>query len=201
MKKDKVMEGNAKTVIGLVDGGVKEFACFLSKINCARNHKEHNVDSFQYSKSVYFRTIKPIKRGQELLVRYGDVYEKQLSIEFNNPNPKTTYFQENQDGLFFCPLCNICFHTREAFNIHKSELKCQIQKVIKKTGTPMFGSNDEPFICASCGQCYSEICLLQYHQIEHDGLRKFGCDKCCLRFLREEHYQEHMKWCKPDFPS
>lgn len=42
---DKVMEGNAKTVIGLVDGGVKEFACFLSKINCARNHVKHSTES------------------------------------------------------------------------------------------------------------------------------------------------------------
>ena len=42
---DKVMEGNAKTVIGLVDGGVKEFACFLSKINCARNHVKLSTES------------------------------------------------------------------------------------------------------------------------------------------------------------
>ena len=56
------------------------------------------MDAFQYEQSVYFRTIRPIKRGEELLVRYGDVYEQQLGIDFNNPNAKS-HFQQTQGKL------------------------------------------------------------------------------------------------------
>ncbi|CAG5082378.1 Oidioi.mRNA.OKI2018_I69.PAR.g10112.t1.cds [Oikopleura dioica] len=196
----KVMQGHEGDVVGLVDGSVKELCCFLSKVNCARNQKEHNMDAFQYEQSVYFRTIRPIKRGEELLVRYGDVYEQQLGIDFNNPNAKS-HFQQTQDGLYFCPLCNICFHSKEAFNNHKTILPCSSDKAYKKPGKPLYGTEKEPYVCSTCGQCYSDLCLLKYHMLDHDAPREFGCDQCFLRFFKEEHFQEHLKWCEPDFPT
>ena len=49
-------------------------------VNCARNEAEQNLISFQYHGVIYYRTIKHVTPGSELLVWYGEEYAKELGL-------------------------------------------------------------------------------------------------------------------------
>ena len=49
-------------------------------VNCARNEAEQNLISFQYHGDIYYRTIKHVTPGSELLVWYGEEYAKELGL-------------------------------------------------------------------------------------------------------------------------
>lgn len=49
-------------------------------VNCARNEAEQNLVSFQYHGDIYYRTIKHVTPGSELLVWYGEEYAKELGL-------------------------------------------------------------------------------------------------------------------------
>jgi SET domain-containing protein len=48
-----------------------------SKVNGAKTNTEKkkiNVVTYQYNQKIYFKTVKNIKKGQELLIDYGESY-------------------------------------------------------------------------------------------------------------------------------
>ncbi|KAF0292355.1 Histone-lysine N-methyltransferase PRDM9 [Amphibalanus amphitrite] len=53
---------------------------WLRRVNCARSEEEQNLVAFQYRGQIYFRTSKPIPRGSELLVYYGDDSARELTV-------------------------------------------------------------------------------------------------------------------------
>ena len=57
-------------------------------VNCARNEAEQNLISFQYHGDIYYRTIKHVTPGSELLVWYGEQYamELGLSVDYSLDN-------------------------------------------------------------------------------------------------------------------
>ena len=62
-------------------------------INCARNEAEQNLISFQYHGVIYYRTIKHVTPGSELLVWYGEEYAKELglSVDYSLDDGKHLY--------------------------------------------------------------------------------------------------------------
>jgi len=61
------------------------------------------MDAFQFRENVYFRTIRDIRQGEELLVRYGEIFEKALGFQFDvYSGEQRTYFQQHQQGLYIC---------------------------------------------------------------------------------------------------
>ncbi|KAF0304575.1 putative histone-lysine N-methyltransferase PRDM7 [Amphibalanus amphitrite] len=53
---------------------------WLRRVNCARSEEEQNLVAFQYRGQIYFRTSKPVPRGSELLVYYGDDSARELTV-------------------------------------------------------------------------------------------------------------------------
>lgn len=49
-------------------------------VNCARNEDEQNLTAFQFVGEIYYKTLRPVTRGEELLVWYGEEYAKDLGI-------------------------------------------------------------------------------------------------------------------------
>jgi len=71
-----------------VDGKNEEHANWMRFVNCARNEAEQNLISFQYHGDIYYRTIKHVTPGSELLVWYGEQYamELGLSVDYSLDN-------------------------------------------------------------------------------------------------------------------
>ena len=66
-------------------------------VNCARNNEEENLIAFQFRGEIYYKTFKPVSKGQELLVYYGDEYAKDLGIGSDGKYIifMITYFRNN----------------------------------------------------------------------------------------------------------
>lgn len=53
---------------------------WMSYVNCARFPKEQNLVAVQCQGHIFYESCKEIHQNQELLVWYGDCYEKFLDI-------------------------------------------------------------------------------------------------------------------------
>lgn len=53
---------------------------WMSYVNCARFPKEQNLVAVQCQGQIFYESCKEISQNQELLVWYGDCYEKFLDI-------------------------------------------------------------------------------------------------------------------------
>ncbi|XP_043232585.1 probable histone-lysine N-methyltransferase PRDM7 isoform X3 [Amphibalanus amphitrite] len=63
---------------------------WLRRVNCARSEEEQNLTAFQHKGLVYFRTSKPIPRGSELLVYYGDDSARELTVHSETSGESVT---------------------------------------------------------------------------------------------------------------
>ncbi|KAF0311555.1 putative histone-lysine N-methyltransferase PRDM7 [Amphibalanus amphitrite] len=63
---------------------------WLRRVNCARSEEEQNLVAFQYRGQLYFRTSKPVPRGSELLVYYGDDSARELTVHSETSEESVT---------------------------------------------------------------------------------------------------------------
>lgn len=56
-----------------IDASIKKYSNWLRYINHKSDNKE-NLEPYQYSGNLYYRTTKKIKKGSELFIDYGDEY-------------------------------------------------------------------------------------------------------------------------------
>ncbi|KAF0299580.1 putative histone-lysine N-methyltransferase PRDM7 [Amphibalanus amphitrite] len=63
---------------------------WLRRVNCARSEEEQNLVAFQYRGQIYFRTSKPVPRGSELLVYYGDDSARELTVHSERSGESVT---------------------------------------------------------------------------------------------------------------
>ena len=64
-----------------VDGISLEHSNWLRYVNCAHCEEEQNLEAYQCNGQIFYRCIKQIHPGSELLVWYGDKYARELGIE------------------------------------------------------------------------------------------------------------------------
>ena len=64
----------------LIDASNPSHSNWLRFVNCARSEDEQNVSAFQFEGQIFYRTIKSVYPGTELLVWYGDQYASKLGI-------------------------------------------------------------------------------------------------------------------------
>lgn len=64
-----------------VDGKKEDSSCWLRFVNCARTVEERNLEAYQYTGNIHYRTIKDILPNVELLVWGGEEYANKLGID------------------------------------------------------------------------------------------------------------------------
>ena len=64
----------------VVDAYDEHESNWMRFVNCARFEDEQNLVAFQYRGEIYYRSMKEVKPGKELLVWYGDEYACNLNI-------------------------------------------------------------------------------------------------------------------------
>ncbi|KAJ8973011.1 hypothetical protein NQ317_004609 [Molorchus minor] len=68
----------------LIDAGDETNSNWMRYVNCARNANEQNAVAFQYRGELYYRTCKEVRKGEELLVFYGQSFARILGIDTKN---------------------------------------------------------------------------------------------------------------------
>ena len=64
-----------------IDGSSPEHSNWLRYVNCARCEEEQNLEAYQCCGQIFYRSMKKIYPGSELLVWYGDQRARELGIE------------------------------------------------------------------------------------------------------------------------
>ncbi|KAK3562515.1 hypothetical protein QTP86_034756 [Hemibagrus guttatus] len=65
-----------------IDGRREIHANWMRFVNCSCDNEQKNLVAFQYHGGIFYRSCRPIRPGQELLVWYTKEYAKNLSIAF-----------------------------------------------------------------------------------------------------------------------
>jgi len=161
---------------------------WMAKINCAATSDAQNLVGFQLHGQIYYRAIKNIPNGKELLTWYGREYAKDLGIDV----AKVDFFKgkENHktEGIP-CVICNCLFSTAEALEAHQEARSSCRKKLGKSSGK---------FTCAICGQDFVSLVKMNDHEILHDRWASPSfqtldkqCPLCFKNFFSKQDMQRH----------
>ncbi|XP_045416433.1 PR domain zinc finger protein 14 [Lemur catta] len=155
---------------------------WMSYVNCARFPKEQNLVAVQCQGHIFYESYKEIHQNQELLVWYGDCYDKFLDIPtgLQLPEPRKEPSEESAEG-FPCERCGRMF-TYEYYR----------DKHIKYT--PCVDKGDRRFPCSLCKRSFEKQGRLRIHiRHVHEKHRPHQCSTCGKRFTQSSTLRKHMR--------
>ncbi|XP_018333278.1 probable histone-lysine N-methyltransferase PRDM7 isoform X2 [Agrilus planipennis] len=127
---------------------------WMRYVNCARHVKEQNVVAFQYKGQMYYRTVKIIKAGEEMLVYYGEEFANNLGINTDN------YFKPNEEvvieGVFPCPHCPIAYVFKHMRDRHEFFCRSNPRNLVTQF--------EGIFTCSYCQITLSTKAFLDSHE-------------------------------------
>merc|ERR1719348_1556336 len=163
---------------------------WMEKINCAATSDAQNLVGFQLHGQIYYRAIKSIPNGKELLTWYGQSYAQSLGIDI----AKVDFFKGDENHKtegFPCVICNCLFSTAEGLKTHQMTPN----SCAKKLGKPQ-----RNFSCTTCDQSFDSMAKLKDHKILHDrwASKSFEsldkqCPLCFKIFTQKSDMQDHYK--------
>ncbi|XP_043237197.1 histone-lysine N-methyltransferase PRDM9-like isoform X3 [Amphibalanus amphitrite] len=158
---------------------------WLRRVNCARSEEEQNLVAFQYRGQVYFRTSKPVPRGSELLVYYGDDSARELTVHSETSEESVTSSPAGPSssgisGSVQCPHCGFRCVGQHYLDRH-----------VKKSHSRI-GKNGR-FKCEWCQYSTDRSDRMKNHRRTHTGERPYGCSICKARFSRRSGLTDHMR--------
>ena len=121
--------------IGYIDPGKAEDIDpeenWLAKINCAPSSSEQNLVGFQLHGQIYYRVIKNIPSGKELLVWYGNHYARELGVNL----AKMEFFQGREfhkEEDLVCGGCQGIFATGLGLDDHQTKARLKACRKAKE---------------------------------------------------------------------
>ncbi|XP_043199346.1 histone-lysine N-methyltransferase PRDM9-like isoform X7 [Amphibalanus amphitrite] len=185
---------------------------WLRRVNCARSEEEQNLVAFQYRGQIYFRTSKPVPRGSELLVYYGDDSARELTVHSETSGESVTSSPAgpSSSGIGFtlrCPHCDFrCLghyldgHVKTSHGHigRNGRFKCEWCQYSTDKSTRMerhrrIHTGERPYGCSICKARFSERSNLITHMRTHTGEQPYGCSICMARFARRGNLIKHMR--------
>ncbi|KAM6216104.1 PR domain zinc finger protein 14 [Rhynchocyon petersi] len=186
---------------------------WMSFVNCARFPKEQNLVAVQCKGQIFYESCKDIYQNQELLVWYGDCYEKFLDIPVslqvtNQARQLSEPPEESADG-YKCERCGKVFTYRYYRDKHLKYTSC-VDRGDRKFPCHLckrsFEKRDRlrihvlhvhekhrPHKCSTCGKCFSQSSSLNKHMRIHSGDRPYQCVYCTKRFTASSILRTHIR--------
>ncbi|XP_043228146.1 histone-lysine N-methyltransferase PRDM9-like isoform X5 [Amphibalanus amphitrite] len=186
---------------------------WLRRVNCARSEEEQNLVAFQYRGQIYFRTSKPVPRGSELLVYYGDDSARELTVHSERSGEAVTSSPAGPSssgisGSVQCPRCDFRCLGQQRLDRHVKRCHGHIDRNGRfkckwcQYSTDFFKhmkrhrkihTGERPYCCPICAARFIRQGSLTKHMRTHTGERPYGCSICTVRFTQRSHLTTHIR--------
>jgi len=186
----EVKDGDGKKVVGYVDPGINPDPSthWMSKVNCAMNILGQNLVGFQLAGQVYYRAMKDIPPGRELLVFYGGSYATGLGIDVKKYE-KYSGEEDQTEEAVLCDYCHIGLGSDELAKEHG----CREKKNAELTRMGQTG--ERRWVCDVCGNGFMTKSDLDQHGAVHTKVKAYKCtvEGCNKAYSDRRNLTRHKK--------
>ncbi|KAM6172283.1 histone-lysine N-methyltransferase PRDM16 isoform 3-T3 [Erethizon dorsatum] len=172
-----------------VDAGQAGAGGWLKYIRVACSCDDQNLAMCQINEQIYYRVIKDIEPGEELLVH---VKEGAYSLRAVPPglDEEPTFRCDECDELFQCKL-DLRRHKKYACGSARAALYEGLGDELKPEGLGGSGSDGQAHECKDCERMFPNKYSLEQHMIVHTEEREYKCDQCPKAFNWKSNLIRH----------
>ncbi|KAF8763131.1 PR domain zinc finger protein 12 like protein [Argiope bruennichi] len=173
--------GQIKHVLVVKRSMERDRDSWITLIQTARYTQEQNLETFEANGAIYYRAIKSIQAGEELLVWYGHYIEHCFGLpcfesrKIHKKCLEETSFPEEERKKAKCVICHKGFNSRSNLRSHmrthtqQKPFKCDVcQRRFSQSSTlrnhTRLHTGEKPYKCSTCRSSYSQLAGLRAHQ-------------------------------------
>ncbi|XP_045715364.1 histone-lysine N-methyltransferase PRDM16 isoform X9 [Phyllostomus hastatus] len=172
-----------------VDAGQAGAGSWLKYIRVACSCDDQNLTMCQINEQIYYKVIKDIGPGEELLVH---VKEGACSLGAVPPSL-------DEEPTFRCDVCDELFPSKLDLRRHKkyacgpvgATLYVGLAEELKPQGLGGGGGDGRALECKDCERTFPDKYSLEQHMVVHTEEREYKCDQCPKAFNWKSNLIRH----------
>ncbi|XP_060055921.1 histone-lysine N-methyltransferase PRDM16 isoform X3 [Erinaceus europaeus] len=172
-----------------VDASPAGAGSWLKYIRVACSCDDQNLSMCQINEQIYYKVIKDIEPGEELLVHVKETAFT-LGTVPSNLDEEPTFRCESCDELFQSKL-DLRRHRKYACSAVGTALYEGLSQELPTEGLGSTGSDGQAHECKDCERMFPTKYSLEQHMIVHTEEREYKCDQCPKAFNWKSNLIRH----------
>ncbi|XP_045715361.1 histone-lysine N-methyltransferase PRDM16 isoform X6 [Phyllostomus hastatus] len=165
-----------------VDAGQAGAGSWLKYIRVACSCDDQNLTMCQINEQIYYKVIKDIGPGEELLVH---VKEGACSLGAVPPSL-------DEEPTFRCDVCDELFPSKLDLRRHKKYACGPVGATLLEQHMVVH-TEEREYKCDQCPKAFNWKSNLIRHQMSHDSGKRFECENCVKVFTDPSNLQRHIR--------